>query len=64
MSKWDKYKFAMFVIVLFCTWVAFGMSVDYETSFFDGFFISFGLLSFCVLVLVILLDLLGIAWGE
>jgi hypothetical protein len=64
MSKWDKYKFAMVIIALFSTWVAVGMSIDYETSFFDGFCIVFGLLSFSVLVFVILLDLLDIHWGD
>jgi len=63
MGKWNKYKFAMFVIALFSTWIAVGMSIDYGTSFFDGFCITFGLLSFCVLGFVILLDLLEIPWG-
>ena len=64
MSKWNKYKFAMFAIALFCTWVAFGASIDLQYGFFDAFFLGFGLLSFGVLVFVILLDLLGIPWGD
>lgn len=64
MSKWDKYKFAMIIIALFSTWAAAGMSVDYEIGFFDGFFVVFGLLSFGVLMFVILLDLLGVSWGD
>lgn len=64
MSKWNKYKFAMYIIALFSVWVGFGMSIDYQWSFFDGFFASFGLLSFSVLVFTTLLDLLGVHWGE
>jgi hypothetical protein len=64
MGKWNKYKFAMGIIALFSTWAAIGMSIDYGTSFFDGFCAVFGLFSFCVLVFIILLDLLGISWGE
>lgn len=64
MSRWHKYKIAMVIIALFSTWVAAGMAVDYGTGFFDMFFMAFGLLSFGVLGFVILLDLLGISWGD
>ena len=64
MSKWSKYKFAMYAIALFSTWVAIGMSIDYGTGFFDGFCIVFGLIGFPVLVFATLLDILGISWGE
>ncbi len=64
MGKWDKYRIAMFVIVLFSAWVAFGVVADYQNNYFDVFFIVFGLLSFGVLCFVTLLDLLGISWGK
>lgn len=64
MGKWDKYKFTMFIVMLFSTWVAAGMSADYGTYFFDMFFMVFGLLSFCILCFVVLLDFLYISWGD